>query len=318
MQKFVLKLAGLGLVLTALFFTSCGDDPVVVNPLGPDITLAPDPGFLSGDSDVIINEGFAVKVRLTTGDAQLNTLEITEGTDKLASNRFTINGGALTSNNPLLIVGADKDGVTYEIDITPSGSELVGDFTTYTFTVTADDGEVASTSLVIATVDLPGTPLTSTITGVLLNQAGPTGTGGLDLDTGASTGSADADAEIRDLGLDCTMNPGTLNWLRQIGTVNGAEMVRIDQAAIEGFDFAAIDKKEPIADAFSTAGITLSDGTSTNCANGAETTVPNSSQVAEGDVFVVFANSNYYMLRVDAVNENNTGNDDSYEFSIKF
>ena len=239
-------------------------------------------------------------------------------TDKLAASRFTIKGGALTSNNPLLIVGADKDGVTYEIDITPSGTEQVGDFITYTFTVTADDGEVASEDIVITIADLPGTPLTSDISGVLFNQAGPAGTGGLDLDTGTGTGSADADAEIRDLGLDCTMNPGTFNWLRQIGTVNGADMVRIDQTAIEGFDFATIDKKEPIADAFTTAGIALSDGTSTNCANGNETTVPNSSQVAEGDVFVVFANSNYYMIRVDAVNENDTNNEDNYELSIKF
>lgn len=318
MKRFALKLAGLGLALTALFFTSCGDDPVIVDPLGPDISLVADPGFLSSDSDVIINDGFAVKVRLSSGDAQLQSLSIDAGNSKLETSRFTVNSGALTSNNPLLITGADKDGVTYTIDITPSGTEQVGDITTYTFTVTADDGETASTDIVITTAAVPGTDLEMSLSGVLFNQAGPSGTGGLDLDTGNGTGSADASAEIRDLGLDCTMNPGTFNWLRQIGTVNGADMVRVDQTLIENFDFDAIDKKEPIVDAYTTAGIELADGTSTNCANGSTTTVANTSDVAEGDVFVVFANSTYYMIRVDAVNENNTNNNDSYELSIKY
>lgn len=318
MQKFALKLAGLGLIMTALFFTACGDDPVVVDPLGPDITLVPDPGFLSTDSEVIINQGFSVKVRLTTGDAQLQSLAIDEGSNKLETTRFTINSGAVISNNPLLITGADADGVTYSIDITPSGAEQVGDLTTFTFTVTSTDGETASTDIVITTAAEPGTDLTSSIDGVLFNQAGPAGTGGLDLDTGTGTGSADADAEIRDLGLDCTMNPGTFNWLKQIGTVNGAEMVKIDQSAIENFSFANIDKKEPIQDAYNNAAIALTDGTSTNCANGAETTVPNSSDVAVNDVFVVFANGNYYMIQIDAINENDTDNGDNYEVSIKF
>lgn len=318
MQKFALKLAGLGLIMTALFFTACGDDPVVVDPLGPDITLVADPGFLNTDSDVIINQGFSVRVRLSKGDAQLQSLAIDEGSSKLETSRFTINSGAVVSNNPLLITGADADGVTYSIDITPSGTEQVGDITTFTFTVTATDGETASTDIVITTAAEPGTDLTSSLSGVLFNQAGPTGTGGLDLDTGNGTGSANADSEIRDLGLDCTMNPGTFNWKKQIGTINGAVMVRIDQSAIENFDFDNIDKKEPIEDAYNNAAISLGNGTSTNCANGVETTVSNTSDVAVNDVFVVFANGNYYMFRVDAVNENNTDNGDNYELSIKF
>jgi hypothetical protein len=317
MKNFVLKLTGLGLVMVALFFSSCGEDPIVVDPLGPEISFVADPGFLSADSEVMLGESFSVKVRLSKGDAQLNTLSINEGSDKLATSRYTINSGAVTSNNPLLIVGADKDGVTYSIDIAPSATAAIGDFITYSFTV-ADESN--NTDLVDIVINITGpltTPLTSTIPGVLFNQAGPAGTGGLDLDTGTGTGSAAAESEIRDLGLDCTMAAGTLNWLRQIGTINGAIMVRVDATQLENFTFDGVDNKEIVKDAYDT-GIALSAGTSTNCASGATTTVQNTADVAVGDVFAVFANSKYYLFQVDDIIENTTGNGDSYELTIKF
>lgn len=317
MKNFVLKLTGLGLVMVALFFSSCGEDPIVVDPLGPEITFVADPGFLNTDSEVMLGESFSVKVRLSKGDAQLNTLSINEGSDKLATSRFTINSGAVTSNNPLLIVGADKDGVTYSIDIAPSATAAVGDFITYSFIVSDESNNTDLVDIVINITGPATTPLDSTIPGVLFNQAGPAGTGGLDLDTGTGTGSAAAESELRDLGLDCTMAAGTLNWLRQIGTINGAIMVRVDATQLENFTFAGVDNKEIIKDAYDT-GIALAAGTSTNCANGNTTTVQNTADVAEGDVFAVFANSKYYLFRVDAVNENTTGNGDNYELTIKF
>lgn len=317
MKNFLLKLTGLGLVMVALFFSSCGEDPIIVDPLGPEISFVADPGFLSADSEVMLGESFAVKVRLSKGDAQLKTLSINEGSDKLATSRFTINGGAVTSNNPLLILGADKDGVTYTITITPSATAMVGDFTTYAFTVADDSNNTDLVDIVINTTGPLTTPLTSTLSGVLLNQAGPAGTGGLDLDTGTGTGSAAAGSEIRDLGLNCNMAPGTFNWLRKIGTINGAVMVRVDATQLESFTFAGVDNKEIIKDAYDT-GIALTAGTSTNCTTGATTSVPNTASVAVNDVFVVFANSKYYMFKVDEIIENNTGNEDNYKLTIKF
>lgn len=333
MQKFALKLAGLGLVMAVFFFSSCGDDPVVVNPLGPDIQFVGDPGFLNADSDVIINEGFSVKVRLSKGDALLQTLEISEGSSKLATNRFTINSGVITSNNPLLITGADKDGVTYTIDITPSGTEAVGDITTYTFTTADESGETDAVDIVITTADTPGTDLSMSITGVLLNQAGVAGTGALDLDEGLGTGvSSDGEttrdqAEIRDLGIDCTVSSPNENWRAQFGTVNGAVMRRVDLSMLENFTFENVDKKEIIQDAYD-SGMGLSNGISTapNCD---ETTVTNTSgEVVVGDMFVVFANSTYYLIKVDEINPINMDdvstpgvnekNTDNYVFSIKY
>ena len=328
MQKFVLKLAGLGLVLTALFFTACGDDPVVVDPLGPAITLAPDPGFLAGDSDVIINEDFSVRVRLSTGDAQLRDLVIMEGGSDLSTDRFTINGGAIVSNNPLAFFGTDKDGVTLDLTISPSGTEQVGDFITYAFTVTADDGEKASTDIVISIADVPGTPITTTLTGILFNQAGPAGTGGLDLDTGDGTGSSDASAELRDLGIDCTIPQTMENWRAQFGTVNGAEMVKVDQNQLENFNFDDVSITETIVDVYNNNSTALDNGISTNPQCDETTVTDVATGIAVNDLYIVFANDTYYLIRVDAINfvleddPNTAGifenNEDNYVLSVKF
>lgn len=317
MKSFLFKFTGLGLFAALLFLTSCGDDdPITTNPLGPDVQFVDDPATLSTDSDVIINDGFSVKVRLIKGDAPLKSMEITAGGVKLDISRLTINGGAVSPNNPFLILGTAVDGVTYTFDIASSGTEAVGDITTYVFKATDTNDQTDEVDIIITTIAQPGTPLSQTLNGVLFNQAGPAGTGGLDLDTGNGTGSSDAAAEIRDLGIDCAL-PNASNWRRQIGTVNGAEMKKVDVAQLENFTFAGVDKKEPIIQAFTT-GIALANGTSSNCA-GVNTPVTDvSDAVVVGDMFVVFANSNYYLVRIDAVNPTTDSNGDSYELSIKY
>ena len=63
----------------------------------------------------------------------------------------------------------------------------------------------------------------ATILGALFNQAGPSGTGGLDLDTGASLGSTNANVEVRDMGIDTAL-PLANNWRQKIAGVNGTEI----------------------------------------------------------------------------------------------
>lgn len=316
MKSFLLKLTGFGLVASLMFLTSCGEDPITTDPLGPDIQFVADPATLSADADVIINDGFSVKIRLIKGDAQLKSVEVTAGGVKLATTRLTINSGGITANNPFLITGTDADGATYTLDIASSGTEVVGDITTYVFKVTDTNNNTDQADIVITTVAQPGTPITSTLTGVLFNQAGPAGTGGLDLDAGTGTGSGDAAAELRDLGINCAL-PDASNWRKQIGTVNGADMKKVNVAQLENFTFAGVDKKETIQLAFTT-GTALADGTSSTCA-GTNTAVTDvSDAVVVGDMFVVFANSKYYLVRIDAVNNTTNSNGDNYEMSIKF
>lgn len=315
MQTFLLKFTGLALIAGVLLFSACEEDPIVTTPLGPDIQLVADPGFVDGDTDVEIGSAFDVKVTIFTGDAKLQSLEIFQGTDKLATARFTINGGAITSNNPFLITGADKDGATYEFRINP-GTEMVNDINTYSFEVTDEAGETDVVDVVITTVAPPGTPIDMTLTGILLNQAGPAGTGGLSLDDGQGTGSLNTAAEIRDMGIDCTI-AGAENWRAQFGTVNGAVMVKVDQDQVENFTFDNVDKKEAIQGAYDT-GIALSDGISysATCVETAVTDV--SGAIAVDDMFVVLRDGVYYLIRVDEVNPVGGSNGDNIVFSIKY
>lgn len=316
MQTFLLKFTGLALIAGVLLFSACEEDPIVTNPLGPDIQLVADPGFVDGDTDVEIGSAFDVKVTIFTGDAKLQSLEIFQGTDKLDAARFTINGGAITSNNPFLITGADKDGATYEFRINP-GTEIVGDINTYSFEVTDEAGETDAVDVLITTVAPPGTPIDMTLTGVLLNQAGPAGTGGLSLDDGLGTGSLATEAEIRDLGIDCTIPMGTENWRAQFGTVNGAVMVKVDATQVENFTFDNVDKKEAIQAAYDT-GIALDDGISFSptCVETAVTDA--SGDIAVDDMFVVLRDGVYYLIRVDEVNPVGGSNGDNIVFSIKY
>lgn len=313
-------------VALSLFVTSCGEDeptdPSTV--LGPEISLEAGEGFLSADSDVIIGNSFSVKLKVSKGDSALQSVKITYGSDNtnLPTSRFTINGGAVTSNNPFLLLGADKDGATYEITINP-GDEMVDDFTTYTFAVTDDFAKTASTDIQIRTIAEPGTPIESTLTGVLFNQAGPAGTGGLSLDDGEGTGSGDAAAEIRDLGIDCTVAVTEETWRAQFGTVNGATMVKVDLTQVEGFTFDGVDKKEQIADAYS-SGIDLADGISYNPSCDETVVTDASGDVAVGDMFVVQKDNVNYLIRVDEVNYSHSNTDtslrnkDNYVLSIKY
>ncbi|MCI5081141.1 MAG: hypothetical protein MRY78_05590 [Saprospiraceae bacterium] len=324
MQKFLLNFAVIALALSTAFLTSCTDDEDPMggtNDLPPLVRFETEAGFLSGDADLIVGESFSVKVNAQIGDAQLKTISVAQdGSTSALNGRLSIikPDGGTDTNNPLLIIGTAKDGATYEITIAPDGTEEVGTTRTYTFTVADENDLTDEVSLIITSVAPPGTPLDETLTGVLLNQAGPTGTGGLDLDNGNGTGSSDADAEIRDLGIDCTINPDNAeNWRAQFGTINGADMVRVDKSQLENFEFATVDTKEAIEEAYNT-GTGLSNGVSQDPSCNETTVTDVTGTVAVDDLFVVFANSTYYLIKVDAINAIGGSNGDNIEFSIKY
>lgn len=316
MQKFLMKFAFFASVLSLVFATSCTDEPAEdetpVNPLPPIIRFVDEAGFLSADSEVSAGETFKVKVSADIGDSPLNAITVNLDGAALSTDNFEV-VGIDPLNNPFLVTGDDKNGATFEISITASAD--FDKVETYEFTVQDEDQLTDAVSLTITTT---GEPISTTITGVLFNQAGPAGTGGLDLDTGNGTGSSDTDAEIRDLGVDCTIDQNTTeNWRAQIGTINDADMVKVDVSQVEGFTFDSANTKDIITAAYN-SGIALVDGISTSatCVETAVTDV--SDVVVAGDLFVVFANGTYYLIQVDAVNTVFGSNDDNYELSIKF
>ncbi len=326
MTKFFLKFSGLALVLALLIATGCNeDDPIIENPLGPEIALNAEAGFVSGDVELLEGEAFSVKITVTPGDNPLSSLRLLVGGAVVPAANITdyvtdINAGGedILQQNPLAIDASRENGATYVYEMVPFG-QLEGETVAYTFEVTDKAQETASVSFDITIVPPPGTELDMELSGVLFNQAGPAGTGGLDLDTGDGTGSADAAAEIRDLGIDCTIDPANAeNWRAQVGSVNGTDMKAVDvDAQPEGFSFDNVKTKEEIVAAYDT-GITLADGVSTN-ANCVETPVADvSDPVSAGDLFVVKKGDVYYLFQVDEVNPVGGSNGDNYVLSIKY
>lgn len=200
------------------------------------------------------------------------------------------------TSNPQLIGGDLANG----FDMKRLGVRVPNETGTYVYTITlTDEFGLESTTDVTFMV---GTPVDS-ITGVLLNAAGDTGTGGLDLDNGAGTGSSDPAAEIRDQGINTDLDP-SINWLSQISGVNGSviKYLRAGEGGLsEGFTFSSITNKEMLASLV---------GNGVGFENGV------SEPLQVGDMFVVDNGTTVFALLTTAVNPTTTNNDDNYEFTI--
>ncbi len=319
MKKFLLYFATGMLFLSLIITTGCTED----EPGGGGVDIAPlviitsSPAATVQDQDAIVT--FTVEV--TKGTQVLNTLTITEDGVNVDASRLTFTGIG-TANNPQLITGSDIDGLTWDVTLNVHDA-----FDTRTYEVIASDkGGLTDSETFNITVEDPivTTPLDTTITGVLFNQAGDAGRGSLDLDEGLSAGvtttgqTTPAEAEIRDMGLDCTIPAPGFNWRRQIGAFNGTEVRMVDLTQVENFTFDGVNDVESIQNAFDT-GFTYSEDDATNCSSGTSVTVQHvSPELAVGDLIVVLKGSKYYLIRVDDLTETGMDNDDFYTFSIKY
>lgn len=315
MKKFLFQLLGLT-ILCNVILTSCAeDDPLGTGgtPLAPVASLVVESGFVSDTATVDPGAEFKVKLRLQTGSDELRSVKILEDGVNLAPARFKINDGNITANNPFLITGSSKSGATYEITVTAhEGFEVTK---RYTFEVTSDDNLTDDVFVTITTSGIPVMELTGKL---LLNQAGPAGQGGLDLDTGESVGSVMSNtgnpaidtsykrAEINDEGIN--NGPLETNWLQQISGTNGAEVRYIGGAMPENFNFDNVKFVEEIVAAFDTGrNFTAKDSTGELI----------SDPLKVGDVLTVKRGTKYYMIKVTKINVTTNNNNDSYEFSIK-
>lgn len=152
------------------------------------------------------------------------------------------------------------------------------------------------------TVSVPTGTAVETLVGILLNQAGPAGTGGLDLETGNSVGSTDGSADIADTGIDINQ-PNASNWNQSITSVNGST-IRVLTAGqnglTESFTFGSVGFKEDIVALHANNSAAYSGGI-----------------VLVGDVFTVESGGSYYLLEVTNVNVTTADNNDSYTFNVK-
>ncbi len=321
MQQFFLKTVGLVLLSGTLIFNACTDDTTGggggSNDVPPQASLVAESGFISANADVDASAPFKVKLRTTPGTNQIKSIEILEEGVKLPTTRFTINGGAITSNNPFLVTGTSKGGATYEIAIQASSN--FQETKRYTFVIT-DDKNV--TDEVAVDITTKGTQLVEFTGKLLLNQDGPAGQGGLDLDTGESVGSIASStgnpaidtsykrAEINDEG---NVSPTNNTWRQVISPTNGAAVRYVDKGKLpETFSYDNVKTQEEIVNAFDT-GIKFKEVVVNGMVVDFE-----SNKLAEGDVFTVkTADNRYFIIKVTKITVTPNDNNDFYTFSIK-
>ena len=314
MRKFLLLFVFASAI--AIFLnTGCTEDPTpLIDPTieftsdDPTGTNGPYPTTNFSTSD--LNGYSYVAVNALAGTNDLESLTVLEDGSNVPAARLRFRDldtdTDVTVQNPILLIGYESS-LLWEIGIDPQDDYSTK---TYTIEVTDTEGNTASVSIDITTFD-PGTPITKELIGVLLNQAGPAGTGALDLNDGIGTGTTTGNfaiSEIRDWGIDLGL-PVDQNWLRQIGPLNGTT-VRVAGGLPGDFKFDDIATKEEIQSYFD-AGTALPNGSGANA---------KSDPVEVGDFFVVknADGSTYFFLEVDEVNITAADNGDNYKFNIKF
>jgi hypothetical protein len=260
---------------------------------------------LNGNNTIVVGTDalYAANFKIAPGTSKLATIEVLVNDvtyDKAKCFYGDPNSVTFTAN-PFPIPAADQNGFENKILVrTPNTAG------TYKVTYKFTDATGLSTSQVITVITGSAIDM---LEGVLLNQAGPSGTGGLDLDTGSGTGSANADAEIRDMGIDAALPPAT-NWKQRIAGVNGAEVKTMKKGSNglpETFSFANVAVKEELAGLFNL-------GTPFTATDGSFKV---SEKIAIGDVFIVKKGNTYYLLETKAVVVKPGDNSDSYTFDVK-
>ncbi len=314
MKNFFFLFALAGLFAVTFTSTGCGpDEPVVVGPslnLLSESPLDQTPYFTT---DFTINDTatyvpFGLEASKGSGDLKVLTIKdngVNVSVDRLIMKDLRT-GNALTVNNPFLLLGDLVNGFEIEVLIDVHDEYATHD---YTFEV-SDVNDKVATQTIAVTAEFGGTPIDMTLTGVLLNQAGPAGTGGLDLDDGTGTGTqpSDTNAEIKDNGIDLSL-PNDQNWIRRISPMNGSEIRTPGNDFPSDFSFADVATKEEIQ-AYFDGGKALPAENASN--------EPMSDVVEVGDIFFVLRDGRYYLLEVTDITITPDDNGDSYTFNIKY
>ena len=261
---------------------------------------------VSGSMDITLAPGslFALNTTLGMGTYDLASIAVYQNDDLISmldrlaykelSNKFDA--------NPYLLPVDEKDGG--EVIIYLKVQETA-ETAAYRIVVTDEEGNSSDISFNVTT----STPVTE-ITGVLFNSAGPTGTGGLDLDTGDGTGSSNALAEIKDEGIDTDQVAAT-NWKQKISGVNGSEvryLVPGMAGLSESFTYDDVSSEQVVA------GL-LESGVEFTGTNAGGNKI--SDALAVGDMFAVRNGDNNYLVVVREVNIVTDSNGDNYKVDIK-
>lgn len=282
---FLFSILAFGIILS---LGSCTDDPVDMT--APSVSFLSGTGAVSADDSVPIYTPIKINVKADKGGAQLNTITVKVDGIQLAPLTFKVNG-APASANPALLLGTDKDGIsyTYEFDaLNVPGTAL------YEFTIT-DDNKVVTIKTI--KVVFTGTPTTETGKGLIVyNYSGPR-QGGVDLFNAKVISGNDPAATIRDYGV---VDPLTNSlWVMRFTPRNGS----IIKNPPAGFTYAGAAYQEDIQQAVLNG---------TNEQGSTDTKV-----LAIGDVFVVQNGTSYFVVSIDNLLFTSNDNLDYFQISIK-
>ena len=311
MKKILWIFSSALLLSVAIFSTGCGEDEVV-NDLAPVVSIStgPTPSTVVEGAGTIVY----VTVSATKGTKALQSLSFFEGATNIPLDDITVDG--ITPVSDVHAILSPTDAMTFEIGIKVNAAAGTA---TYTISV-KDEGGLKDEASFDVTVEAA---LDDTIEGVdinLWNQAGPAGKGAIDLDNGASTGTNDVAAELRDMGIDSLAGSGD-NWRRRIGGINGTEVRYVGNTSGSA-DFGAVASKDAIAALFNDGEELITASTITTGHIDVWGNFKVSDVVTEGDVFAVYksSTSTYYLVVVNSITETTTlaDNTDRYNVSIKY
>lgn len=278
---------------------------VVTTPLSLTLVTGGGPtgNSLSADATLEANSFFRVTLEGIQGANALSRLEVQEDGVAISDlSRLYLND-IVSANafpaNPYALEGDDINGFVLDVLVRTHAEENVAK--TYSFILVDDQENFEAVQLTITTNETVIPSDITELSGVLLNRAGPAGTGGLDLATGTGTGSSGDGADIQDAGIDQSL-PNDQNWKQRIQPTNGSILVRPAAASDLTNNFANIQYKSEIENEYNMG-----------------TELSQSDVVNIGDVFLVAStDGNTYMIQCTNVNVTANDNADSYTFSVKY
>lgn len=121
--------------------------------LPPVITLNSGTDLISFNQErALSNPTFIVSISGEDGDAALRDLTFLEDGLSIPASQLNFRTGE-TANNPILTAGADAGGFTYEVEITPSNTDVGS--VVFSFRLTDVDGETATTEVTVTYTATP-------------------------------------------------------------------------------------------------------------------------------------------------------------------
>lgn len=294
MKSTFLKLFSL-LLVSSFLLTSCEEEEEPITGTAPTITLTDGEGNVG--STFSPNEEISFTFMVARGTSDMNSVQVNENGNAIAENSGRIEfNDTIPSANPALLFGDDETGFTLKVSIVTNTTPGTYDID---FIVT-DSNSPTPRSETYTIEYIVAEPNLELIEGVLFNAGGPQGTGGLDLNTGEGTGSADG--HIRDLGLDQSL-PDDENWIQKIVPVVNAQRTVTLSYLSDEVNFDDVQYTNQLADLYD-------GGTEVDQSGTANKNVV-------GDTFIAKEGDDYWIFIIREVNITPDDNEDNYVIDIK-